>query len=82
MNKRKEGKMSTVTFDKESADFVMEAFPDVERICYMCTNPVKASNLAGVVSDNGTPRFLCENTECLRDYGKYVQIRRLKEKQV
>jgi len=51
-----------ITFDKDTAGFIMSAFVEFPKVCGFCQQDITTENLAGIVNKVG---FVCNGLECL-----------------
>ena len=56
--------MTDITFEKSAADFVREAFPDIENRCGICGDCIDR-NLGGVVVIENKAHFICTKKSCV-----------------
>ena len=56
----------SITFDRDTAEFIMDSFGTLERTCKICGREITKKRLGGVVKMNNEPCFICDALGCLR----------------
>jgi len=51
-----------ISFDRSASQFILDAFPGIEKKCSSCGKDITADNLAGVLNEVG---FICNDELCL-----------------
>ena len=65
--------MIQLSFNKSAAQFILDAFPDVEKKCDLCGCEINSENLGGVIHSLG---FLFKNIGCCIEMAELIELYR------
>lgn len=54
--------ISTITFDKNSTQFILQTFKDIPAICFNCKKKITVKNIGGIRNGTG---MVCKNIACI-----------------